>query len=147
MSDTEEVKVAAARAMTESETKIARYGAIEREVDAFGRRIGVRRLKPSEQTKLVGLTPELTGFEETLALDETGVMKPTQVPHRAPLSIAAAVCEIDDAKISFPKTRGELDAIFDRLDMEGLTAATKALGRLQQQTGAPANPVETAKNS
>ncbi len=46
---------------TESEIKIARYQTVEKEADGFGRLIGVRRLKPSEQTKLAGMTADLTG--------------------------------------------------------------------------------------
>ena len=53
---------------TESETKLARYKTIEKEADAWGRVIGVRRLKPSEKTKLTGLIdghPELNEFKHT----------------------------------------------------------------------------------
>jgi hypothetical protein len=41
---------------TESEIKIARYQKVEKEPDGLGRVIGVRRLKPSEQTRVAALT-------------------------------------------------------------------------------------------
>jgi hypothetical protein len=37
---------------TESEIKVARYQKVEKEPDGLGRVIGVRRLKPSEQTRV-----------------------------------------------------------------------------------------------
>ena len=129
---------------TESEIKIARYRQIEREADSFGRVIGVRRLKPSEQTKLVGMTDDLQGFDLTEVTDENGSIKKIEVPHRGPLMISAAVCEIDQNPIPFPRSRGELDSIFDRLDAEGLAAAVKAMVRLN--TGATSDAKEEAKN-
>ena len=114
--------------LTESEVKFARYSTVEKEVDKFGRVIGVRRLKPSEQTKLSGLTADVSGSDE--AINENG--EKVTIPHRMPLLIAAAVCMIDDVRIPFPRTRGELDAIYDRLDAEGVAAAGAALVRLSQ---------------
>ncbi len=111
---------------TESEAKLARYSQVEKEADKFGRVIGVRRLKPSEQTKLAGMTADLTGSDEMLNAEGEKVL----IPHRMPLMIAAAVCMIDEARIPFPRNRGELDAIYDRLDAEGLTAAGAGLMRL-----------------
>lgn len=111
---------------TETEVKLARYSEVAKEVDEFGRIIGVRRLKPSEQTKIAGFTSELAGYDEMTS--EKGVK--VQVPHRMPLLLASAVCMIDDAHIPFPRNRGELDAIVDRLDTEGLSAAGKAWIRL-----------------
>jgi len=52
---------------------------------------------------------------------------------------------IDEARIPFPRTRGELDAVYDRLDVEGLSAAGKAMVRLNQAE-ATAEPIEEAKN-
>jgi hypothetical protein len=126
---------------TESEAKLARYNAIEKEADAFGRVISVRRLKPSEQTKVAGMTADLTGSDEVMNDQGERVM----IQHRMPLMIASAVCMIDEARIPFPRTRGELDAIYDRLDVEGLTAAGKALTRLSEVEGAE-NPLDSAKN-
>jgi hypothetical protein len=114
--------------LTESEVKFARYSTVEKEADKFGRVIGVRRLKPSEQTKLSGLTADVSGSDE--AINENG--EKVTIPHRMPLLIAAAVCMIDDVRIPFPRTRGELDAIYDRLDAEGVAAAGAALVRLSQ---------------
>lgn len=107
---------------TESEAKLARYSETVKEADAFGRVIGVRRLKPSEQTKIAGMTSELAGSDEMQ--NEKGIK--IQVPHRMPLILASAVCSIDDSHIPFPRNRAELDAIYDRLDVEGLEAAGKA---------------------
>lgn len=125
---------------TETEIKLARYGAVEKEADKFGRVIGVRRLKPSEQTKLSGLTADLSGADEMT--NEAG--DKVAVPHRMPLMIAAAVCMIDEARIPFPRNRGELDAIYDRLDAEGIAAAGAALVRLSE--GDVANPMDESKN-
>jgi len=122
---------------TQSEVIMARYKQVEREADAFGRIIGVRRLRPSEQTKVAGFCAELTGHDEIVGPDGNKV----QIPHRMPLVVAAAVCMIDDSHIPFPRNRGELDSIYDRLDAEGLAAAGAALGRL-----ADTEAQEAAKN-
>jgi hypothetical protein len=125
---------------TESEVKLARYSQVEREADTLGRVIGVRRLKPSEQTKVAGYCADLTGSEEILS--DTG--EKLLIPHRMPLLIAAAVCEIDGVRIPFPRNRGELDAIYDRLDVEGLSAASTAMGRLNPVDSS--DPIDEAKN-
>src|SRR5258706_12161539 len=111
---------------TESEAKLARYSEIAKEVDEWNRIIGVHRLKPSEQTKIAGMTPDLSGYDEMI--NDKG--EKVQISHRMPLMLAAAVCMIDDAHIPFPKNNGELYAIFDRLDEEGIKAAGKAWVRL-----------------
>jgi hypothetical protein len=149
---------------TESQVKLERYSTIEKEADAFGRVIGVRRLKPSEQTKVAGMCAELVGSDEVdeykdqiddegnPILDEAG--NPVKVltgnkaliPHRTPLLIACSVCMIDDARIPFPKNRGELDAIYDRLDVEGLTAAGIAVSRLAKAEMSPKDRADAAKN-
>lgn len=122
------------------ELRVSRYKEIEREVDAFGRIIGVRRLKPSEQTKLDGLSPELSGsnvIEVDVYDDEgkpTGEKKKHYISHRAPLVLAASVCEIDRVPMPFPRTRAELDATFDMLDNEGIAAASMALAKLINRT-------------
>lgn len=125
---------------TESEVKLARYSHTEKEADALGRVIAVRRLKPSEQTKLAGMTTDLTGADEILAPNGDKVL----VPHRMPLLITAAVCMIDGIHIPFARNRGELDAMYDRLDVEGLQAASVAMMRLNQDE--IPNTVESAKN-
>lgn len=126
---------------TESEIKLARYQTVEKEADEFGRVIGVRRLKPSEQIRVTEYTSELSGGEEVTGPDG----EKFTFTHRMPLIVAASVCMIDDAPISFPKSRGELDAIFDRLDNEGITAASTALGRLNANDPKKP-PEEVAKN-
>lgn len=127
---------------TESEVKLARYRTIEKEADAFGRVIGVRRLKPSEQTKVAAMCTDLAGSDEIID-GESG--EKVLIPHRMPLLISAAVCMIDEAHVPFPRDRRELDAIYDRLDMEGLQAASTAIGRLNGASVA-ADPVAEAKN-
>lgn len=132
---------------TESEVKLARYQQVEKEADGFGRVIGVRRLKPSEQTKLAGMTAELTGSDQVLAKDpDTGEEKLVTIQHRYPLIVAGSVSLIDEAHIPFPRNRGELDAIYDKLDVEGLIAASAAMARLVKDE-VIADPVGTAKNS
>jgi hypothetical protein len=126
---------------TESEVKIARYNEISKEADKFGRIIGVRRLKPSEQTKVAGMTSELLGYDEMTNSSGNKV----QIPHRMPLLIASAVCMIDETHIPFPRNRGELDAIYDRLDVEGLAAAGKAFIRLKGDDEVE-SPLDETKN-
>lgn len=140
---------------TESEMKIARYNEVAKEPDILGRVIGVRRLRPSEQTKLAGMTAELSGYDQMT--DRSGGI--VRIPHRMPLLISAAVCSITDDRgevqhIPFPRNRGELDAIYDRLDTEGLTAAGKAFARLsgvdtvaeEGEDGASADAYAKSKN-
>ena len=56
--------------------------------------------------------------------------KVIQVSRRLQMTVAASVCEIDNTPIPFPKTRGELDAIYDRLDKEGIEATMIAYAKL-----------------
>jgi hypothetical protein len=129
--------------MTESEKYQERYTRREKEADSRGRVIAVRRLKLSEIGKVNGWTPELTGFDEIT--NERG--ETIKIPHRWSYAIAAAVCEIDNVQVPFARSRGELDAIYDRLDIEGLAAAGKALVRLNEGEAPPLPPQEEAKNS
>lgn len=124
--------------MKPSEEFAKRYTKVERETDAFGRSIGVRRLRPSEQLKVQGLTSDLEG---DIAFAGDGQM----VPRRMPAVIAASVCEIDGAPITFPKNRAELDSIIDALDTEGMQAAVNATARIL--TGDENGGVDAAKNS
>ena len=107
--------------------RAAKYNRVERVSDSLGRVIGVRRLKPSQQLKVEEYSSDLTGVQ-TFTDDETG--KQIEVPRRTILFYAAAVCEIDDTPLPFPRNRGELDAVLDRLDDEGLTAVSSALVKL-----------------
>lgn len=125
---------------TESEVILARYKTVEKEADTFGRIIGVRRLKPSEQTKVAGMCSDLVGNDEIVGPEGDKI----QIPHRMPLLIAATVCMIGEAHIPFPRDRRELDAIYDRLDQEGITAAGTALARLSQNE--PESPIDASKN-
>lgn len=127
---------------TESEIRLARYKQVEKEADAFGRVIGVRRLKPSEQARLQGMVADVVG--EDLAELPDGTRIP--IPHKVPIMLSAAVCMIDDVHISFPKNRAELDAIFDRLDREGIEAAGKGIMRLNSSDTSPEDPKAEAKN-
>jgi hypothetical protein len=136
---------------TESEILLARYRQVERESDNLGRIIGVRRLRPSELTKLAGMTPELGGVEDVPEIGEDKQRTGRSIPisRRMPLMIVAAVCEIDDGRgnlqrIPFPKSRGELDSIYDRLDTEGIDAASRAFLKLVESTS-PIRTEEEAK--
>lgn len=111
--------------MLASEELTSRYSKIERAPDDLGRVIGVRRLKLSQQIKINEMTPALDG--ETELVGDNGT---TRVSRRSLPLIAASVCEIDDVPVPFPRNRGELDAIMDRLDEEGLLAAVRATAKL-----------------
>lgn len=116
--------------------RAAKYNQIERVADTLGRVIGVRRLKPSQQLRVEEYSSDLTGVQ-SFTDDDTG--KQIEVPRRTILFYAAAVCEIDETPIPFPKNRAELDAVLDRLDDEGLTAVSVALVKLATSAKA-ANP-------
>jgi hypothetical protein len=88
--------------------------------------IGVKRLKISLQLKVEEMTPGLEG--STTLEDKDG--RELKIPRRSLPMIAAAVCEIDNIPIPFPRTRGELDSMMDVLDGEGFAAAAVAFGRL-----------------
>jgi|SRR6516225_2993883 hypothetical protein len=123
-----------------------RYRLREKEADDFGRIITVRLLHPSEQTEIVGMTPHLSGFEMVPRPDGTRF----DLSHRAPLLLAAAVCEIHEEGqqkiIAFPRSYNELRSIFDELDAEGLAAAGRALVRLSVKAAPAVEPLEEAKN-
>jgi hypothetical protein len=125
---------------TESDIKLARYNAREKESDTLNRVITVRRLRPSEQTRIAEYTANVTGADEVVGPNDTKMV----IPHRLPLMLAAAVCQIDESPIPFPRNRAELDAIYDRLDEEGLAAAGRAVTRLQM--GESLDPIGDAKN-
>jgi hypothetical protein len=115
--------------MKPSEEFEARYIKIERVTDDLGRSIGVKRLKRSEKRKIL----------EMATSDNVNVI--------ADMTIAAAVREIDGSPIPFPKTRAELDAITDRLDDEGVLAASMAFSKiLGLDEESKSDAVELAKN-
>jgi hypothetical protein len=128
-----------------------RYNRVEREADVLNRIIGIRRLKPSEEMRITGMTADLDGFEQ--ATGEDG--NPVKIAKRAPFIVAAMVCEVEGIPFTFPRTRGELDAVYDRLDREGIEAAMRAYIRLEgggeaataDQPAPPSPPiVDEAKN-
>jgi hypothetical protein len=127
----------------ELELRKARYSKVERETDEMGRVIGVRRLKLSEQTRLTAMTPDLGGVDEIPNPAIPG--STTLVPQRAQYFIVAMVCEINGSHIPFARTRGELDSVMDRLDTEGLKAASDASLRLIVGDD-EGTPLEKAKN-
>lgn len=130
---------------SELELRKARYNHIEREADSWGRLIGVRRIKLSEQTRLQAMTPDLGGMDEIQNPDFPG--STTLIQQRSQYYIVAMVCEINNAYIPFPRNRGELDAILDRLDIEGMKAAGEAVTRIMRADEADGNPLDKAKNS
>ena len=117
---------------TASEEILARYRKTELETDAFGRAITVRKLRPSEQVALMRMADtEMSG------------------PINA-MTVAASVSRIDDGVYTFARAIGELYAVMDALDDEGLTAATRAYVRLngaKTEDGAPADTAQAGKNS
>lgn len=120
----------------------ARYSKVEREGDAIGRLIGVRRLRPSQQTRIEELTPLLDG---TITV-KTDKGEAVEIPRRVQMMVTASVCEIDGEPIPFPRTREELDATLDMLDLEGIAAAYGAFARLTAPSDAPNGTVDAAKN-
>jgi hypothetical protein len=83
----------------------AQYDRIEREADALGRIIGVKRLKPSQQIKVEEMAPGLSGTSDFK--NEAGEM--VAVSRRAPLMLAASVREIDSVPVRL--TRSSIDLI------------------------------------
>lgn len=138
----------------EIEARRAKYNRIERAVDEMGRTIGVKMLKPSQRTRVEELAPGLDGYNVIVDDDRASKTygRELKIPKIVNLMVAAAVCEIDGSPITFAKNRPELDAILDRLDTEGLTAANEAMSRFyveeiaeggEQGQGGP----DAAKNS
>jgi hypothetical protein len=131
----------------EIKARAERYSRVEKAADTMGRLIGVRRLKPSDEMRLTGLTPDLDGFESGVGSDGETI----RIAKRAPFAVAAMVCEIDGIPFTFPKTRGELDAVYDRLDREGVEAAMAAYikmeGHDKPDEEADEGIIDKAKNS
>jgi hypothetical protein len=71
-----------------------------------------------------------------------------EASHRLVMIVVASVCYISDengeVRIPFPRNRGELDAMYDRLDREGLGAAGRAMKRLNPPEAV--DPLAEAKN-
>jgi hypothetical protein len=128
----------------ELELRRARYSHIEREADSMGRIIGVRRIKLSEITRLTAMTPDLGGMDEIQNPEQPGATMLVQ--QRSQYIVVAMVCEINGAHIPFARNRGELDAIMDRLDREGMEAAGAAVMRIMAEDAAEGPPLDKAKN-
>jgi len=136
------------RAPTASDEILQRYRHIEREADSRGRIIGIRRLRPSEQSKIVGMTPDLGGYDivPRFGDGDEATSTPMRLAHRMPLMMAASVCEIDGNPMPFPRNRAELDSIYDQLDAEGIEAIVAAATRIGETHIAEAARREAAKN-
>ena len=130
--------------------RAAKYNRVERVADPRGRVIGVKRLKPSQQLRVEEYSSGLTGSQAFID-EESG--QQVEIPRRTILFYAAAVCEIDDTPIPFPRNRGELDAMLDTLDDEGLTAVSVALAKMAasakgaEDASDDKSAAELAKNS
>lgn len=125
----------------------ARYSTIEREADAFGRIIGVRRLRPSEVGAVTALTSGMDGF--LIVTGDDGAE--SKVPERSRYLLSAAVREVNGVAQPFPKTRQQLDGLVDMLDEEGFAAAVVAYSRLPSPElasapGEPKTEIDAAKN-
>lgn len=128
----------------------ARYNRVERVVDAAGRTIGVKMLKPSQRIRVEEMAPNLTGSEPvTTAPDEEGRVRTFDMPKIARLIFAASVVEVDDAVFSFPRDRGELDSVVDMLDDEGMAAVAEGIAKLSgiEPDKADKSVADMAKNS
>jgi len=103
---------------------------IEYEVDALGRKIGVRRLDFLSKHRVVCLMGE----------DSANI---AAMGHAV---VAASVVEIDGDAVSMPRTRREIEAVMSRLDDEGMTAAFTATSRFALGGGSVESMEESAKN-
>ena len=114
--------------MTPSQEILEKYKRIEKRADALGRVIGVGFLRMSQKIKVSEMTPGLEGETEVKTPDGNTIA----IPRRAYSVIAASVREIqepngDKGIISFPRNRGELDAIVDRLDEQGFHRSVRSV--------------------
>lgn len=122
----------------------ATYNKIERVVDEYDRTFGVRRLKPSQQLQVQEMAPGLEGAMDVRD-DDTGEV--VAMPRISPLILAASVCEVNGAPITFAKNRAELNAVLDMLDRAGLQAVAEGLAKLSAEAApAAGNGIEAAKN-
>jgi hypothetical protein len=115
---------------TASEQILARYKERKTETDDFERAITVRPLRMSEQTAVMRLADSDSSTVQTVFM------------------IAASVTEIDGDHITPPRSISDLHAIIDRLDQEGMNAATKAYMALNGSSDeGSGDAVSAAKNS
>lgn len=132
--------------MSESDDIInGRRSKLERKTDALGRVIGVRPLRPSQETRVLAMTADLDG--DISVPDPSVPGGKVKIPIRAGYMIAAQVCEIDSVPVPFARDRSELDAVFDRLDQEGLQAAAEAMVVIREAADEAQSGLAAAKNS
>ncbi len=117
---------------TFKEEIFARYKETKTETDTFGRKITVRRLRPSQQIAVMKMAD--SGEQSVITV----------------LTTSAAVIRIDEDEMSFPRTLPELNSVMDRLEQEGISAAAKAFfalngGNDKAEDGE--TTAEAAKNS
>ena len=125
-----------------------RYNESAQATDVFRRVIVVRRLRPSQQSKIEGMMHDLAG---SIEVTDEATGKKGHIPRATRHFIAAAVREIYDVDgvhkvYPFPNSRAELDAVFDYLDNEGVDAAGEALFTLMLKNPSQAETREEAKN-
>jgi hypothetical protein len=113
-------------AATATSEYVDRYKQVERVADARGRLITVGRLRLSQKLKISGMTQDLEGSYEVKGPDGSTF----DLDRRFQPMLAAMVREIDGLRCAFPRNRGELDAILDTLDEEGLAAVIGATAKL-----------------
>jgi hypothetical protein len=131
--------------MSESEDIInGRRSKTGHETDKLGRVIGVRLLRPSQETRAIAMTVDLDGDMSVPDPNRPGEV--FKIPIRAGYMIAAQVCEINGVPVPFARNRNELDAIFDRLDQEGLEAAAIGIAKIRQEIESEQG-LDAAKNS
>lgn len=135
---------------TAAEEIISRYTKVETETDILGRVIEVKRLKGSQRLRMLGMTGDLASATQPMPNPEwkdgeDPSRQFVQVPIQSLMVIAASVCAIDGVPVPPAKTRAELDAIYDRLDDEGLAAAAMALSKLTDAGAGEEDVTEAAK--
>lgn len=86
---------------------------IEYEIDAIGRRIGVRKLNFKDHYRLAKLLGQESGNPAAM----TDAM------------MASSVVEIDGDPVPKPGTELQLEALMQRLDFHGVAAAATAMSR------------------
>ena len=115
--------------MSASEEILARYAQVEHEVDAFGRKITVKRLPMDVRIRVIGFCEGEGDLAKSIIVT------------------AASVRAIDDNPITPPRNRADVDAVVRSLDEEGLAAAGVAFRRIHGIAEvAPEDAVELGKN-
>ena len=105
----------------------AKYAKTEKVVDKYGRIITIRLLTISQRTDI----------RKWAGTDDAAV--------QAPMLFSASVCAINDLPYTFPKTEGELKAVMDMLDDDGMLSIARAYQKLVPDT-TEEEDIEAAKN-